>query len=234
MGQAGLTDFYSVVESIAIFGGVLAAGSVALGSINKGSYVLSSVHAISMLYLTSYVLFSECGWESALPHCEFDSRSNSEFQHRMLLWSVGYFIVDSVVVLRLVPDYESAFHHVTIVVGQMAAICTGTCGYALSWFLFLAELSAPFLNCFMSGLTIEGTPIDLTVKSIFSFTFIISRLLICPFMTYKFVFECPNVPLIPKGVCLCVMAISLVWGKRIVGATITALRGGPANTTKGE
>lgn len=216
-----------IVYSLAAFATVLGSASWKFGSIARGSYALSTIHALSMLILTSYVIFVDCGWDSdpVSAHCNFDSAGNNELQQRMLMWSIGYFIVDSVVVLSLVPDYEAAFHHVTIVIGQIAAIMTGTCGYALSWFLFLAELSAPFLNCFLSGLTIEGTSIDFAVRAIFAIVFIISRLVICPFMTYKFVFGCDEAPLTPRLVCLCVMGISIVWGKRVIAATVIALKG---------
>lgn len=212
----------SIAGSASFFTAILAIASYACGSIGKGSYVLSSVHAISMLVLTSYILLFDCAF-SGDDHCFFDAGINSAEQSWMLLVSVGYFIVDSTVVLFFVPDKEAAFHHLSIIVGQLAAVATGTCGYALAWFLFLAELSAPFLNCFLSGLTIEGTQTDFVVRALFAFSFIISRLLICPFMTYKFVLGCPNAPLVPKLVCLCVMAISLVWGKRVVLATFAAL-----------
>ena len=157
-------------------------------------------------------------------HCEFDSTINSPTQTMMLQWSLGYFLVDSVVVLFLSPDWEAAFHHLTIVIGQISAIQTGRCGYALAWFLFLAELSAPFLNCFLSGFTIEGTKSDFIVRAIFAGVFIVSRLLICPFMTYQFVFNCTNAPMVPRIVCLCVMGISVVWGKRVIGGVVDALR----------
>lgn len=216
-----------ILLSLVTFSTVLGSAGWGLKSFSKGSYVLSTVHALSMLLMTSYAIFVDCGWkvDPSLSHCHFDSTGNNEFQQRMLKWSIGYFLVDSTVVLSLVPDYEAAFHHVSIVVGQIAAILTGTCGYALSWFLFLAELSAPFLNCFLSGLTIEGTGIDFVMRATFAVTFIIARLIICPFMTYKFIFHCEHVPLIPKIVCLCLMCISIVWGKRIITATVAALRG---------
>lgn len=213
---------FGVSGSTLFFSSILGLGSYFTKSVSKGSYILSTVHAVSMLFLTSFILLFDCGF-SGDDHCFFDAGINSHEQSMMLIFSVGYFIVDSMVVLFLVPDKEAAFHHLTIIVGQLAAIATGKCGYALAWFLFLAELSAPFLNCFLSGLTLEGSSTDFVVRAIFAFTFILSRLLICPFMTYKFVFGCPNAPTIPKLVCLCVMGISFVWGKRVVIATFDAL-----------
>jgi len=176
-----------------------------------------------MLIFTSYVIFVDCGVPGYSSHCEFDSLANNDIQQSMLQWSLGYFLVDSVVVVFLSPDWEAAFHHLTIIIGQISAIQTGRCGYALAWFLFLAELSAPFLNCFLSGLTIEGTRSDFIVRSLFAVIFIVSRLIICPLMTYKFVFDCQNAPLIPRLVCLGVMGISIVWGKRVISAIIAVL-----------
>ena len=216
------TDFQIVAASVLGFSMVLFAGSMWLKGIHRGSYVLSTFHAVAMLAFTTYVIFIDCASPYGT-HCDFNSTANNDVQQLMLLFSLGYFIVDSIVVLFLSPDYEAAFHHLTIVVGQIAATQTGKGGYALAWFLFLAELSAPFLNCFLSGLTIEGSKSDFVVRAAFAFTFIVARLLICPFMTYKFVFASPDAPFIPKMVCLCVMAISAVWGKRVVGATLDAL-----------
>jgi len=216
-------EFESVIISTVAFASILITASAYLRNVAKGSYVLSTIHAVSMLVFTTYLIFVECSNPGHL-HCDFDSTANSATQTMMLRWSLGYFLVDSIVVLFLSPDWEAAFHHLTIVIGQISAIQTGRCGYALAWFLFLAELSAPFLNCFLSGFTIEGTKSDFIVRAIFAAIFIVSRLLICPFMTYKFVFNCTNAPLVPRIVCLCVMGISIVWGKRVIGGVVEALR----------
>ena len=216
-------EFESVIISTMAFATILLVACASLRNVTKGSYVLSTVHALSMLIFTSYLIFVECSNPGYI-HCEFDSTINSPLQNMMLQWSLGYFAIDSIVVLFLSPDWEAAFHHLTIVIGQISAIQTGRCGYALAWFLFLAELSAPFLNCFLSGFTIQGTSSDFIVRAIFAAIFIVSRLIICPFMTYKFVFNCENAPLIPRLVCLCVMGISIVWGKRVIGGVVAALR----------
>jgi hypothetical protein len=223
------TEFGSVIVSTLSFAMLLATASACLRNVSKGSYLLSTVHAVSMLIFTSYLIFVECS-NSIYSHCEFDSSLNSHLQNAMLQWSLGYFLVDSIVVLFLSPDWEAAFHHITIVIGQISALQTGRCGYALAWFLFLAELSAPFLNCFLSGFTIEGTRSDFVVRAAFAAIFIVSRLLICPFMTYQFVFNCNNAPLVPRLVCLCVMGISVVWGKRVIGGVVDALRPSPKKT----
>jgi hypothetical protein len=216
------SEVQTIATSTLCFAVILITSTALCGNVLKGSYALSTIHAVSMLIFTSYVIFIDCGVPGYL-HCEFDSISNNDLQQSMLQWSVGYFIVDSVVVLFLSPDWEAAFHHLTIIIGQISAIQTGRCGYALAWFLFLAELSAPFLNCFLSGLTIEGTKTDFIMRSLFAGIFITSRLIICPFMTYKFVFDCKNAPLTPRLVCLAVMGLSVVWGKRVIAAVIAAL-----------
>ena len=221
--------WYIAAVSSLSFASILVAGWWMSGTILRGSYVLSFSHAILMLLLTSYNLLVDCGTND-YAHCFFASALNSYAQNMMLALSLGYFIVDSIVVMFVVPDYEAAFHHVTIVVGQLSAIATGTCGYALAWFLFLAEMSTPLLNCFLSGLTREGSRIDFIVRASFAFTFIVSRLLICPLITYRFVVGCVDSPLIPRLVCLCVQGISLVWGKRVILAVIDAV--GPKQKMK--
>lgn len=218
------------IFSTTFFGCILLLASARLRSFSQGSFVISTFHAITMILLTSRIIFLEC-WDSNRVYCHFDSHISSEFQQFVLIYSLGYFMVDSVVVLWLVPDISASLHHVSILLGLLAAIFsgeftetpvgssrlqyTGSSGYPLAVFLFAAEISAPFLNAFMSGLT-AGTSLDFVARGIFAVTFLISRMIVCPILTYKFVVNCPNAHVIPKAVCLFVMCISAYWSKHII------------------
>jgi hypothetical protein len=222
------------VSSI-FFLSLLTAASLRFRSVLKGSFLISTFHASTILILTGIVIFSEC-WDSLLHYCHFDSQANSDLQQLILVYSMGYFITDSVVVLWIVPDPSAALHHVSILVGQLVTVFygnfeaepatgrffnyQGASGYPLACFLFAAEISAPFLNAFMSGFAPKGSKFELISKAIFAVTFLISRLFICPFLTYEFVVNCPNAPLVPKVVCVCVMGISIYWSKAILGGII--------------
>jgi len=216
--------------SALLFSGMLTAGSSRFGGVLKGSYLISTFHAVTVLILAGAILFSEC-WENVTHSCTFDSRLNTDLQQITLLYSMGYFIVDSAVVLWLSPDVSASLHHLSILVGQAATIFNGefdatpvdrffsyagVSGYPLVCFLFAAELSAPFLNAFLSGFTPKNSQSEFIAKALFAFTFLVSRLLVCPFLTYEFVVNSPNAPLIPKAVCVFVMGISVYWSKAII------------------
>jgi hypothetical protein len=220
--------------SILFFGVILIIAKSLLGSFAKGSFVLSTLHAISMLGLTGYTIFVECAGERS-PHCHFDSTSNSDFQQLLLLYSLGYFVVDSFVVLWLAPDVSASLHHTSILVGQIFALTAGSdvygqpdsvfeyrgsSGYPLACFLFAAELSAPFLNAFLSGFTKEGSRLDFAARASFALTFIGARLMVCPFLCYEFVLNSPNAHVVPRVVCLFVMGISAYWS----GTIFTGIR----------
>lgn len=239
------TEFLAAGASTALFGLILIRATKILGCAAKASYVLSTVHAIAMMLLTGYTIFVEC-WDTYDHHCHFDSESNSAFQQITLLFSLGYFVIDSVVVLWFSPDVSASLHHTSIIAGQIAAISSGlpadpssdflfqtsgSSGYALACFLFAAELSAPLLNAFLSGLTKEGTQVDFITRASFAFVFIVSRLVVCPFLTYEFVVNSPRAHIVPKLVCLFVMGISVYWSKSIFAAILEAIRG-PSNQSK--
>ena len=216
--------------STALFVSILLAASRRIRSVSRASFLISTVHAITILALTSYVIFSEC-WDSHSSFCNFNASSNSDVQQGILLYSMGYFITDSIVVLWVAPDLSAALHHVSILFGQFFAVFygdfqegregrifgyPGISGYALACFLFAAEVSAPFLNTFMSGLAPSGTRFEFISKALFASTFLISRLVVCPFLLYEFVVNCPNAPIVPKAVCVFVMGISVYWSKAVI------------------
>jgi hypothetical protein len=235
-----------LVASILLFTSILIAGTLRFKGVIKGSFLISTVHAVSILILTSLILFSEC-WETVSHYCRFDATSNSDFQQFTLLVSMGYFFVDSVVVLWFAPDASAALHHVSILLGQAATIFygdfdpsplhrhfhfQGVSGYPLACFLFGAEISAPFLNAFLSGFARKDSGFEFFAKAMFAFTFIVSRLVICPFLTYEFVVNTPNAPWAPRLVCVFVMGISLYWSKAIIAGVIDAVQ--PASSSKKE
>ena len=237
-----------ILGSTLLFGSILWASSNLMKSVGKGSYVLSTFHAISILLLTSYTIIYECS-SSNHSHCLFNSSNNSILQQFTLMYSIGYFLVDLVVVLWLVPDFSAALHHSSIIIGQIAAVFSGaslsvsgdnlfqydgSAGYPLACFLFAAELSAPFLNIFLSGMTTEGSQADFLARAGFALTFILARLIVCPFMTYEFVLNSPDAPLVPKLVCLFIMGISLHWSRTVVGNVIKAIRGPSMPYCKGD
>jgi hypothetical protein len=182
--------------------------------------------------------------------CHFDAPLNSDLQQLVLVYSMGYFITDSAVVLWIVPDASAALHHVSILLGQLSTVFygqfesqptggrffnyQGTSGYPLACFLFAAEISAPFLNAFLSGFAPKGSKFEFISKAVFAVTFLISRLVICPFLTYEFVVNCPNAPVIPKIVCVFVMGISVYWSKAIVEGIIEAVSPQPLKAILGE
>lgn len=232
------TEILIAAASSIIFGSILCFTALKLKSVSQGSFVISSIHAISMIFLTSKVIFVEC-WDSDHIKCHFDSPISSEFQQAILCFSFGYFLVDSIVVLWLAPDVSASLHHVSILVGLVAAIFSGeftasvegvrfqysgSSGYPLAVFLFAAEISAPFLNAFMSGLT-AGTSLDIAARGLFAVTFLVSRIIICPILTYRFVVNCPNAHAIPKAVCVIVMCISVYWAKAIIKEIISTVSG---------
>jgi len=225
------------IGSTLCFGILFALASSQLRSFSQGSFVISTIHACLMILLTSRVIFVEC-WDSDHISCHFDSPLSSDFQQGTLIFSLGYFIVDSIVVVWLAPDVSASLHHLSILVGLVAAIFSGeftetpygsrfqysgSSGYPLAVFLFAAEISAPFLNAFMSGLT-KGTSIDIFTRGIFAVTFLASRMVVCPILTYKFVMNCPNAHTIPKAVCVFVMGISAYWSGGIISQIYHTLK----------
>jgi hypothetical protein len=230
-------EFEILLLSTTFFGSVLLIGRFSFGTFIKGSFLISTVHAVSILMFTANVIFSEC-WTSIAPSCGFDSIANSDSQQFLLLFSMGYFTVDSFVVLWLAPDVSASLHHVSILVGLISTIFyvdlgvpaehrmpryQGAAGYPLACFLFAAEISAPFLNAFMSGAAPKDSRFEFISKALFALTFLVSRLLICPLLTYQFVMNCPSAPLIPKLVCIFVMGISIYWSKAIISGIAEAV-----------
>ena len=227
--------------STSLFLSLLFTGTRLFGTVLRGSFLISTFHAITILILTASIVFSEC-WDTFADFCRFDSVSNSDLQQFTLLFSMGYFLVDSFVVLYLAPDASAALHHVSILVGLIATIFsgefvprptdryfsyTGSSGYPLACFLFAAEISAPFLNAFLSGLVGKDSKLEFIAKAMFAFTFLVSRLIICPFLTYEFVVNSPNASAIPKAVCVFVMCISIYWSRAIIAGIIEALNPPP-------
>mmetsp|Transcript_902 Transcript_902/g.873 ORF Transcript_902/g.873 Transcript_902/m.873 type:complete len:175 (-) Transcript_902:160-684(-) len=142
----------------------------------------------------------------------------------MLAFSLSYFVVDAVLCLTVLRDFEGSCHHITVVWGQFAALHSGYGGYQLAWFLFVAELSTPWLYLFQTGLAPEGSFLALASQAIFAVLFLVGRMVIAPYMA-TWLCDSPTTPVEVKISCLVILGISAVWATRILKAVMTFLRG---------
>ncbi|KAF4696845.1 hypothetical protein FOZ60_014606 [Perkinsus olseni] len=132
----------------------------------------------------------------------------------LLAASLGYFLVDIVLCITALKDWESALHHTFCVVGEICVLYTGLSGYIIIAFLFIAELSSPFLYAFETGLAPAGSLGALVCQALFAILFIGGRLGAGSLMAYSLLSN-EGVPFLAKVSCVGLMSISALWAARI-------------------
>ncbi|KAF4675952.1 hypothetical protein FOL47_007019 [Perkinsus chesapeaki] len=143
----------------------------------------------------------------------------------LLSASLGYFIVDIFLCTFILKDWESVAHHTFCVVGEIGVLYTGLSGYIIIAFLFIAELSSPFLYAFETGFAPEGSLAALVCQGLFAVLFIGGRLGAGTVMSY-YLLRNEDVPFLAKLSCVGLMSISVLWAIRILriaGQTLASI-----------
>lgn len=143
------------------------------------------------------------------------SGPSSPEEATLLAVSLGYFVVDIILCVSVSKDWESTLHHAFCVVGEIGVLYTGLSGYIIIAFLFIAELSSPFLYSFETGFVPAGGIGALVSQALFAVLFIGGRLGAGTLMSYHLLLN-GEVPFLAKTSCVGLMSISVFWAIRIM------------------
>jgi hypothetical protein len=220
--------------SFVFFGLILAVSSRVLGSISRAATVISTLHAFNVFYRAGYTVLIEC-WNSSEDYCFLNSTSNSAFQQRTALISLGYFLAD------FLPAYlkgvSLTIHHIASAAGLGAVIWsgasvvptadfpysfTGSSCYAISCFLFLADMQAPFLDAFTSGLTRKKPKADMFARVMFACCFVLGRLIISPILGYEYIVNSTRGPMVARLACFIINLLGFYWAKFVFAGIVKA------------
>ena len=153
---------------------------------------------------------------------------SSPMQTLLLAMSLGYYIVDTTLVLTVVPDRAALFHHLACLWGEYCAITKGVCGGALCLNLLAGEISTPWLYAWRGGFVAQGSFAYRFCQVMFAGVFLIARIGFGPFLA-KDVLSSETVPLPIKFGCATIMLLSIYWAGLILQEVLEV---GRQNRTK--
>mmetsp|Transcript_25904 Transcript_25904/g.63761 ORF Transcript_25904/g.63761 Transcript_25904/m.63761 type:complete len:254 (+) Transcript_25904:82-843(+) len=180
--------------------------------------VVSIVHAFVAIYY-SYVTFSSWG-------DMFDGIGgpNTEPQALCMAVSLSYFVYD-LIYCAIVGEIESVFHHFFTIGGLASGVLNGKSGAELVACLFLMEVSNPSLHLrtLLLEMGLKSSTIFSLNNLIFALVFLVCRLLIGPPLVYKTI-ACPDNEYIVKLGGFGIMAVSIMWGWKIIMMFVKELK----------
>ncbi|KAF4748116.1 hypothetical protein FOZ62_016647 [Perkinsus olseni] len=168
----------------------------------KGIKLTSFQASVCLSVAHSLIISVWCGMILARDDWEFVEPSTPS-QANMLAFSLAYFVLDAILCLMVLHDFEGSFHHITVVWGQLAALYSGYAGYQLACFLFVAELSTPWLYLFQTGIAPEGSLFALASQVMFAALFLVGRMIVAPYLA-TWLCRSPTTPIEVKVSCLVV------------------------------
>ncbi|EEQ97470.1 conserved hypothetical protein [Perkinsus marinus ATCC 50983] len=181
----------------------------------NATVVMSLTHAFGCIFWGGSILLRD---ESTV------SGPSSPEEACLLAVSLGYFLVDITLCVSVFKDWESTLHHAFCVVGEIGVLYTGLSGHIIIAFLFIAELSSPFLYSFETGFVPAGSTAALVCQALFAILFIGGRLGAGTLMSYSLLSN-GEVPFLAKTSCIGLMSISVLWATRIMRIAYDTLVG---------
>lgn len=179
----------------------------------RAAYANSTIHAVIAVVWTIVAAWND-------PNQQADGESTWA-EAAWLATSLGYYLLDSVVVFCYVPDLEAGLHHFACVFGQLAALLTNRCGYNLVLNMLIAELSTPFLNTVCGEFLPKGSTGYVLCQAAFAVLFLFGRVVIAPFLAYELLFS--SAPELVKAACVILMVLSVYWSARVIREILDAL-----------
>lgn len=192
--------------------------------------VVSIIHAVVAIYY-SYACF-ENGFAGMFANI---GGANTEPQALCMAVSLSYFVYD-LVYCSLQGELESVFHHFFTIGGLASGVLNGKSGAELCACLFLMEVSNPSLHLrtLLLEMGLKNTAVFSANNLVFAFVFLVCRLVIGPPLVWK-TLACPDNEFIVKLGGFGILAVSVMWGWRIVMMFIKEakkLLGGGAESKK--
>ena len=173
--------------------------------------VVSIIHAVVAIYY-SYICF-ENGFGGMFQNI---GGANTEPQQLCMAVSLSYFVYD-LVYCSIQGELESVFHHFFTIGGLASGVLNGKSGSELCACLFLMEVSNPSLHLrtLLLEMGLKNTTIFSINNLLFAFVFLVCRLVIGPPLVWKTI-TCPDNEFIVKLGGFGILAVSIMWGWRIV------------------
>lgn len=173
--------------------------------------VVSIIHAVVAIYY-SYACF-ENGFAGMFANI---GGANTEPQALCMAVSLSYFVYD-LVYCSLQGELESVFHHFFTIGGLASGVLNGKSGAELCACLFLMEVSNPSLHLrtLLLEMGLKNTAVFSANNLVFAFVFLVCRLVIGPPLVWK-TLACPDNEFIVKLGGFGILAVSVMWGWRIV------------------
>jgi|TARA_B100001142_G_scaffold309062_1_gene341193 hypothetical protein len=181
--------------------------------------VVSIIHAIVAVYY-AYLTFTN-GWAGM-----FDDigGANTPAQALCMAISLSYFVYD-LIYCAVVGELESVFHHMFTIGGLASGVFEGKSGSELVACLFLMEVSNPSLHLrtVLAEMGLKNSALASMNNLIFALVFLVCRLVIGPPLVYK-TMVCPDNAYIVKAGGFGILAVSLMWGMKIVNMLLREVK----------
>ena len=173
--------------------------------------VVSIIHAVVAIYY-SYLCF-ENGFAGMFNNV---GGPNTEPQQLCMAVSLSYFVYD-LVYCSVSGELESVLHHFFTVGGLASGVLHGKSGAELCACLFLMEVSNPSLHLrtLLLEMGLKNTTLFSLNNLTFASVFLACRIVVGPPLVWKTI-ACPTNDLIVKLGGFGILAVSIMWGWRIV------------------
>lgn len=181
--------------------------------------VVSTVHALATICF-AYRTFGR-GFEGMFDNI---GGTNTEAQALCMKVSLSYFVYD-IVYCALAGEIGSVCHHALTIGGLASGVFTGKSGAELVAALFLTEMSSPSLH-------LRAVLLELGIKDgvfasinnlLFAVVFLVNRLVISPLLVWK-TLACAHNAYVVKAGSFGIVAVSLMWGWKIVRMVVKEVR----------
>ena len=178
---------------------------------------VSIVHALVAIYLSYQSIdFSRM----------FDrvGEKNTNAETFCMAMSLSYFVYDCLYCV-FAFEFDAVVHHVFTIGGLASGVVQKKSGCELVGCLFLMEVSNPSLHLrsLLRELKMKDAPLATFNDLIFAFLFLACRLVLGPPLVYK-TLMCKNSDLLVKVGAFGILAVSLLWGWKIVKMFLTKAR----------
>jgi hypothetical protein len=173
--------------------------------------VVSIIHAVVAIYY-SYLCF-ENGFAGMFNNV---GGPNTEPQQLCMAVSLSYFVYD-LVYCSVSGELESVLHHFFTIGGLASGVLHGKSGAELCACLFLMEVSNPSLHLrtLLLEMGLKNTTLFSLNNLTFASVFLACRIVVGPPLVWKTI-ACPTNDLIVKLGGFGILAVSIMWGWRIV------------------
>lgn len=141
--------------------------------ISFASQIMSMSHAVSVIGLSAYALWTEPHWNDV----------NTSLQNKIAMWSLGYFVFDTLNVMIRDFSWEFLFHHVCSIGYWLSCYYLNRGGYYGMLAGFVGEITNPVQIIWTFAKKNQLTKLYNFLSPIFTFYFITIRCLVIPVLT---------------------------------------------------